>query len=165
MRFRLALAGSAFLACLVPLLAAEPPAKEAWPLFRGNALQTGVAASALPDTLEELWKFETKDSIEGAPAVAAGVVYVGSMDEHLHAVDFATGKEQAAVDLGAQSGATAAVAGDRLYVGTMGNQVEAIDWKKAAVEWTFQPPKRPQPFYSSAAVTEDLVVIGSRDKK
>src|SRR5208282_2975329 len=35
-----------------------------WPIFRGNALQTGVAVEALPDQLEVLWKFTAKDSIE-----------------------------------------------------------------------------------------------------
>jgi outer membrane protein assembly factor BamB len=257
--------------------------KDEWLVFRGNLLQTGVAASPLADSLVELWKFETKDSIEGAPAVAGGVVYAGSMDENLYALNLADGKlkwnykggpfkaspavngttvyagdsdgkfhcldaatgtkrwvfetgaeitgganffgdlilfgsydetlycltpdgkekwqfktqgpfngspavadgrtfvagcdsnvhvidigkgtELAAVDLGSQSGATAAVSGDKIYVGTMGNQVESINWKKAAVEWTFQAAKRAQPFYSSAAVTDDLVVIGSRDKR
>ena len=66
-----------------------------WPLFRGNPLQTGVAAGTLcPTSSTVLWKFPTKDAIDGAPAVADGVVYVGSMDEHLYALDLATGKEK-----------------------------------------------------------------------
>jgi outer membrane protein assembly factor BamB len=258
-------------------------AKNEWTVFHGNPLQTGVAASSLPEDVEILWKYETKDSIEGAPAVAGGIVYVASMDENLyalnladgkmkwaykggafkaspavhgdtvyvgdgdgkfhcvdaatgrkrwifetgaeitgganfhgdlilfgsydetlycltadgkvkwqfktqgpfngspavadgrtfvagcdsnvHVVDIAKGTELTAVDLGSQSGATAAVNGDHLYVGTMGNQVQAIDWKKGAAQWTFQPAKRAQAFYSSAAVTSDLVVLGSRDKR
>ena len=55
--------------------------------------------------------------------------------------------------------------GDRLYVGTMSNQVLAINLKKMRIEWEFEAPKRKQPFYASAAVTDDLVVIGSRDNK
>jgi eukaryotic-like serine/threonine-protein kinase len=42
--------------------------------------------------------------------------------------------------------------------------VLAIDWKKPAIAWTFEPPQRAQPFYSSAAVTDSLVLIGGRDK-
>ena len=280
----------AFFLLLVCVLAFNPlrgaptaDVGDEWLLFRGNPLQTGVAASALPEKLAVLWKFETKDSIEGTPAASGGVVYLGSMDENLYALDLATGKQKwaykggpfkapvslhgdgvyvgdsdgkfhcvdaasgrkrwvfetsaeitgganffgdmplfgsydetlyclsadgkekwrfktqgpvngspavadgktfvagcdsnvhvidvakgtelSAVDLGSQSGATAAVSGDHLYVGTMGNQVQAIDWKKGAVEWTFQPPKRAQAFYSSAAVTADLVILGSRDKR
>ncbi|MGH7170222.1 MAG: PQQ-binding-like beta-propeller repeat protein, partial [Gemmataceae bacterium] len=57
--------------------AADDPTKPAWRVFRGNAEQTGAAAVPLPDKLEVLWKFATKDSIEGAAAIVGGVVYVG----------------------------------------------------------------------------------------
>ncbi|HTU18888.1 MAG TPA: PQQ-binding-like beta-propeller repeat protein [Gemmataceae bacterium] len=263
--------------------AAEDPSNPAWRVFRGSAEQTGVAAAALPDKLNVLWKFSTKDSIEGAAAIADGVVYVGSFDEYLyaldladgkekwkykagpikaspavrdgvvyvgnadgifhcvgaargekrwtfetdgeitsganfagdlilfgshdetlycltkdgkakwkfqtqgpvygsptlvggktfvagcdsklHVLDIATGKEERAVDLGGQTGATGAVLGDHFYVGTMTNQFDAIDWKKGQIVWTFQADNRPQPFYSSAAVTEQLVLAGSRDRR
>jgi outer membrane protein assembly factor BamB len=264
--------------------AAEPDTtKPAWLLFRGDALQTGVVSGKLPAELEILWKFQTKDSIEGAPAVAGGVVYVGSEDEHLyaidldkgtekwkykatgfkaspavkgdavyigdgdgkfhcvdaktgmkrwifesgaeitsganfsgdkilfgswdetlycldkngkelwkvktqgpvngspavaggmtfvagcdssvHIIDIVTGMEKAAVELDGQAAASAAVVGDCLYVGTMSNQVHEVDWKKAKRGWTFQPEKRSQPFFASAAVTDQLVVAGSRDKR
>jgi outer membrane protein assembly factor BamB len=268
---------------LVAAFVGAAPDKDDWTVFRGNPLQTGIAVSTLPNNLKFLWAFATKDSIEGAPAVAGGVVYLASMDENLyalnlsdgklkwtykggpfkaspavhgdavyvgdsdgkfhcvnagtglkrwtfetsaeiigganfqddlvlfgsydetlycltpdgkekwhfktqgpfngspavangrtfvagcdsnvHVIDIAKGTELAAVDLGSQSGATAAVSGDHLYVGTMGNQVQAIDWKKGASAWTFQPAKRAQAFYSSAAVTTDLIIIGSRDKR
>ena len=58
----------------------QKPAQD-WPLFRGNALQTGVAAAPLPAKLEKLWTFASGDSIESAPAVFRGVVYLASMDE------------------------------------------------------------------------------------
>jgi outer membrane protein assembly factor BamB len=48
-------------------------------------------------------------------------------------------------------------------VGNMANQVQAIDLKKRDIAWTFES-KRSQPFYSSAAVTDQLVIVGCRDK-
>ena len=36
-----------------------------WPLFRGNALQTGVAQTTLPDKLGVRWKVHIKDGIDG----------------------------------------------------------------------------------------------------
>jgi outer membrane protein assembly factor BamB len=263
--------------------AVGPAGKDDWPVFRGGPEQTGAATARLPDKLEVLWKFETGDAIEGTPAVSRGVVFVGSLDEHLyaldlnsgaqkwkfkagpikapvgvrhgrvyvgnfdglfqcfeaadgkkvwafeaggeitsganfagdtilfashdetlycldrdgkprwkykaqgpvygtpslagkytfvagcdsalHVIDLADGKEKASVDLGGQSGATPAVVGDRLYVGNMGNNFLAVDWKKAAVEWSFRAERRPEAYYSSAAVAGDLVVVGSRDKR
>src|SRR5438552_3153420 len=85
-------------AALALLAAAAAPAEDAtkddWLVFRGNALQTGVAVSSLPDKLDVLWKFSTGDAIEGAPAVAGGVVFVGSQDEFLYAVDLRAGTEK-----------------------------------------------------------------------
>lgn len=272
------------------LIAAVPTAKEQpkaanadWPVFRGNASQNGVVEATLPDQLEELWTFKTKDAIEGAVAIVKGVVYAGSFDDHLYAIDLKTGKEKwrkklgpikaapsvkdgkvfvgdaegkfycvdaakgdliwtfetggeiasgcnfagdriligshdetlycldsqgkkvwdfktqgpvngapavtgdttfvagcdsnlhaidiksgkeiFSVDLGGQAGATAAVRGAGLYVGTMNNQVIGIDLVKQKIDWTFESPKRKQAFYASAAVTDDLVVVGSRDRK
>jgi outer membrane protein assembly factor BamB len=256
-----------------------------WPVFRGNPLQTGVAPAALPDQLEVRWRFKTKDSIEGTAAIANHVVYVGSFDEHLYALDLgagtlkwkykagliktsvgvrgdtvyagnadgvvhavnaadgtkrwsydtqteitsgisfagenilfgsgdetlyclsrdgkerwkfkvpggpvmgtpavvdgrtfaagcdstlhvlntADGKEVAGtVDLGGQVGATVAVAGNELYVGTMSNEVLAVDWKKGEVLWRFEAAQRPQAFFASPAVRDQLVVAASRDKR
>jgi outer membrane protein assembly factor BamB len=261
----------------------QAPRTADWPLFRGNPLQTGVASSELPADLVVRWKFKTKDSIEAAAAIVDGVVYAGSFDEHLYALDLKTGKEKwkvklgairvapsykdgsvyvgtedglffrldaatgqerwkfdtdseitssanfvgdrvlfgasnsmlycldaggkqvwkfrieggpvngsptvvgkrtfvggcdsklhiidvdrgkevAAVDLGGQTGATAAVAGDQVFIGTMqpGN-VQAVNWKKAEVQWVYEP-QRSGEFYSSPAVTDKLVIVGNRDR-
>jgi outer membrane protein assembly factor BamB len=264
---------------------APAPKSEDWPLFRGNSLQTGVTAQKLPEKLEVLWTFETKDSVEGTAAVVGDTVYVGSMDKNLyalsladgkpkwkyeagpikapasyhdgsvyvgdadgvfhrvdaargekvwtyrsggeitsganfdgdgvlfgagdenlyrlslkdgkelwkfkveggpvmgtpalaagrtfaagcdstlHVIDLKTGKESKGVELSGQVGAAAAVDGDRLFVGTMSNQVQAVDWKKGEVLWTFEAEKRSQPFYSSVALTDKLVLAGSRDNR
>lgn len=254
-----------------------------WPLFRGNAQMTGTATAKLPDQLEERWAFKCKDSIESAPVIRDGIVYVASMDKHLYAIELATGKEKwktklsnmkaapaiqggriyigdiegklhalelatgkliwsfemnaeitaganfykddillgshdstlyritpegkkvwefkidgpvngsaavvgdrtfvagcdsilhvvdvntgkslGTVDLGGQAAATAAIGEDFAFVGTMANQVVAVDWKQFKKVWEFEAKQRSQPFYSSAALTEKLVITASRDKK
>jgi outer membrane protein assembly factor BamB len=276
--FRLFLLGSLCLCVSVVSSGAD------WPLFRGNPLQTGVASSPLPAKLEIRWKFKAGDAVEATAAIAGGTVYVGSFDEHLYALDLATGKQKwkvkigpvrsspsykdgsvyvgsedgvfyrldaangdvkwkydteseitssanfvgdrvlfgaqnsllyclsadgkpvwkfkieggpvngsptvagkhtfvggcdsklhvidvekgkelTAVELGGQTGATAAAAGDRVYIGTMqpGN-VQAVDLKKAEVAWVYEPARAGE-FLSSPAVTDKLVIVGSRDKE
>src|SRR5437762_1172985 len=86
--------GSITLAAPQQEAAQKEVAAPGWLLFRGNALQTGVVDGKLPDKLEILWQFKTGDAIEGAAAVADGVVFVGSQDEHLYAIDLANGKEK-----------------------------------------------------------------------
>lgn len=111
------------------------------------------------------WQFKTQGPLNGSPAVAGDRTFVAGCDGALHVLDGAVGKEVASVDLGGPAGATAAVAGDQLYVGTISsNNVLAINWKAAKVDWTFEPSRHQQPFYASAAVTGSLVVVGSRDK-
>jgi outer membrane protein assembly factor BamB len=259
-----------------------------WPLFRGNAHQTGVAATTLPEKLDVLWRFQAQDAIESTPAIVDGDVYIGASikDEHLYALNLADGKEKwrykagpqkvpvavqkgrvyvgnmdgvfhcvdaakgtkvwsfetpdqaeitsgasfiddkvlfgcndeslyclsekgeklwtfrvqggpvmatpsiaqnrtfvagcdstlhildatkgrelAAVELGSQIGAAAALVGDNLYVGTMGGTVLGVDWKKAKVLWTFEPAMNQQAFYSSVAATEKLIIVGGRDRR
>jgi outer membrane protein assembly factor BamB len=117
---------------------------------------------------KKAWSFGIDQPINGSPAVSGGYSFVAGCDEILHVIDLKTGKEVGQVGIGGPAGATAAVSGNFVYVGTMSNQVIAIDLAKPTAPvkaWTFEADKRAQPFYSSAAVTESLVLIGSRDKR
>jgi outer membrane protein assembly factor BamB len=111
------------------------------------------------------WEFKLDQPINGSPAVAGDRTFVAGCDNVMHVLDASTGKELAAVDIDGQSGATAAVAGDVVVAGTMSNQVVAVNWKAAKKAWTFEAPRRQQPFFASAALAGDLAVVGSRDKK
>ena len=79
-----------------------------WPVFRGDARMSGNGVAKLPDQLQERWTFKAGDSIEGAPAIVGGIVYLASMDKHLYAVDLATGKEKWKVKLGPMKASPAA---------------------------------------------------------
>jgi outer membrane protein assembly factor BamB len=112
-----------------------------------------------------IWKFRIEGGpVNGSPTVVGNRTFVGGCDSKLHIIDVDKGKEITSVDLGGQTGATAAVAGDCVYIGTMqpGN-VQAVNWKKAEVGWVYEP-QRSGEFYSSPAVTDKLVIVGGRDK-
>jgi outer membrane protein assembly factor BamB len=112
------------------------------------------------------WKFQVAGGpVMGTPAVAGGKTFAAGCDSTLHVLDAATGKALAGVQLPGQVGASAAVRGNLLVLGTMTNQVVAVDLAKPELAWTFQPARRPQPFFASAAVTDKLAITGSRDKK
>jgi outer membrane protein assembly factor BamB len=114
---------------------------------------------------KKVWDFRTEGPIFGGVAVVENKTFVAGCDSLMHVLDTKTGKELGNVDLKGQTGASAAVVGDRLYVGTMSNQVMAVDLTKLRIDWEFEAPRRRQAFYGSAAVTNDLVIIGSRDNK
>lgn len=112
---------------------------------------------------EVLWKVKTEGPVNGSAVVADGKTFVAGCDSHLHIIELAKGKTLAKIELSGQAAATAAVFGEKLYVGNMNSEVQGIDLKKKDVQWSYVP-KRAQPFYSSAAVTDKLVVAGSRDR-
>jgi RNA polymerase sigma factor (sigma-70 family) len=73
---------------------AAPAAFHEWPVFRGDALNSGTTSATLPERLKVLWKFPTQDGVEGTAGIVAGTVYVGSLDGHLYAIDLKTGKQK-----------------------------------------------------------------------
>jgi hypothetical protein len=72
-----------------------PPVLDTAPgvaMYRGGAARTGVAYSLGPaGPPVELWKLKVGDGPCTAPVVLGGVVYFGSVDGHLYAVDVAAG--------------------------------------------------------------------------
>jgi outer membrane protein assembly factor BamB len=136
--------------------------------FHGDNILIGSHDSTLyclsPDGTK-LWEVKTEGPVNGSPVVVGDTTFVAGCDSILHILDAKTGKETGTVDLNGQAAATAAVHGDFAYVGTMTNQVVAVDLKKKELAWVFEAKRAQQPFYASAAVTEDVVVAGSRDRK
>jgi outer membrane protein assembly factor BamB len=82
----------------------------------------------------------------------------------LRAIDATTGKQIFALPLGSYTGASAAVRDNHAYVGTFGNEVLAIDIRSRSAQWSYKDLTRSFPYYSSAAVTADRIVLGGRDK-
>ena len=58
------------------------------PMFRGNLARTGVYKTKGVEELTNLkWKFKTGDDVPSSPAVSDGVVYFGSVDSNLYALE------------------------------------------------------------------------------
>lgn len=114
---------------------------------------------------KKIWEFPIDGGSNGTPTVVGDRTFVAGCDSVFHILDTKTGKEIASLNIDDQAAATTAVLGDRAYVGTMGkSQMLAIDLKTPKKLWSFEAQRRQQPFYSSAAVTDQLVVVGSQDK-
>jgi outer membrane protein assembly factor BamB len=111
-----------------------------------------------------LWKYTTKGPLHSTPASDGKYVYVSGCDETFRAIDAASGSQIYALPLGAYSGASAALRDNHAYIGTFGNEVLCINLRQQANQWVYRHPTRSFPFYSSAAVTEERVVVGGRDK-
>ncbi len=141
-------------------LAADPAKQDDWLLHRGNAPQTGAVKAALPDKLEVLWEFTTKDSIEGAPAIHQGVVYVGSQDENLYAIDLAKGKEKWKYKAAAIK-APASYRDGLVYVGDVDGTFHCVDAATGKKRWTFPTGGE---IAAGANFAGDFILIGSHDE-
>ena len=75
------------------VLAAQATAPaDRWTQFRGAPALLGTTQATLPPQLKVLWTYEAGDAIDSSAAIADGVVFVGSANGELHAVNLADGK-------------------------------------------------------------------------
>jgi outer membrane protein assembly factor BamB len=152
---------SVLLVLFVPMAIAAEPAKQTdWLLFRGNPLQTGAVTTELPDKLETRWEFATKDIIEGAPAVHQGVVYIGSADEFLYAIDFAKGQQKWKYKAGPIKAPPSYHSG-LIYVGDGNGLFHCVDAAKGTKVWTFETGGE---IASGANFFADVILFGSYDE-
>jgi outer membrane protein assembly factor BamB len=144
---------------LVFMLFMTPLAADDWPIFRGDALMTGVGSAQLPDQLDEKWTFKAGESIEGAPVVVGGVVYVASLDKHLYALELATGKQKWKTKLGAAK-SSPSVKGDRIYIGDLEGKFYCVNAADGKVLWTFEAEGEIQ---AAANFHGNNIIFGSHD--
>ena len=154
----------AALAVVSATLTAQQGASPAdrWTQFRGSAALLGTSQATLPSQLKVLWTYEAGDAIDSSAAIVDGVVFVGSADGHLHAVNLADGKARwkykaSADGIGESS---PAVANGLVYVGDLSGTVHAVDAATGKAVWTFKTGGEVK---SSPVVAGDRVIVGSYD--
>lgn len=111
-----------------------------------------------------LWKVKTGGPVHATPGISGGLAFIAGCDEIFRAVRISDGKEMFRVSSDSYTGASPALRGAFAFYGTFGNEVLMISLSSRRVAWRYQHPERRFPFYSSAAVTADRVVLGGRDK-
>lgn len=110
------------------------------------------------------WTYKTGDMIQCSPTIIENRVFIAGCDSVLHIVDADTGEGVAKVEIDQPTGVTPAAIGDRLYLATQGSQVLCIDWRTAKTIWTYEHDKHKNPYQSSPAVSQGILVIGGRDR-
>ena len=121
---------------LLLALAATPLAAQA--TFHGNVARTGVYKSSGPVRLGGVkWAFKAGGPIVASPAVAGGVVYLASLDGHLHAVDQETGREKWKFKSRMPIASSPAVDGATLYFVSSTGALAALDVETGKPKWVF----------------------------
>lgn len=161
------------------------PGAVAQATFHGNIARTGVYDSPGPKQFNGVkWAFKTGGPVISSPAIANGVIYFGSMDSYLYAVDQSTGKEKWKYKSSMPVTSSPAVVGDILYFVSTAGGLGAIDVATGKLKWVlpteyerkfeaknlhgYPPASQTIPdawdiFVSSPAVDNGKVYFGSGD--
>ena len=122
-----------------------------------EAMGSGPAASAGPDE-SRLWSYATGGWVAMAPTVADGVVYVGSDDHRVYALDAATGNELWSFATGDVVVSVPTVVDGVVYVGSNDNHLHALDADTGGKLWSYDTGSWVQ---YSPAVSGGKVYLGS----
>jgi outer membrane protein assembly factor BamB len=106
--------------------------------FHGDLAHTGVFDSPAVKELKGIkWKFKADASFIGSPAIADGVVFVGSADSFLYALDEETGQQKWKFETQAIIVSSPAVANGLVYFGGYDGTFYAVDEKTGTLKWKF----------------------------
>ena len=107
------------------------------PMYRVDAARSSVHPGPGPVSEPVLiWSRKAGASIEFHPVLAEGVLYVGSDDGHVYALDAKTGAERwPAFDAGAEVQFASVVAGGLLVVATADGVLHAIETESGVERW------------------------------
>jgi outer membrane protein assembly factor BamB len=145
----------------------SPTAWADWAQFHRSVDRTGVNPGEVTldpsnvNLLEVTWKFQTGAKVSSAPAVVNGVVFFGSADHQMRAVDADTGALVWSRDMGGEVFSSPAVVNGRVYVGSNDQHVYALNAADGSVVWSSLLGGKP--FDSSPLVVNGMMYIGARD--
>ena len=106
--------------------------------FHGNIARTGVYDSPGPRRLGGVkWTFKAGGPIVTSPVIAAGVVYIASLDGHLYAIDQESGREKWNFKSRMPIASSPAVAGGTLYFVSSAGSLAALDVATGTPKWVF----------------------------
>lgn len=127
---------------------------------RQQAPQYHQVAPMPENSIHPLWTFECADEIRGTPLYNRGIVYFGSYDQHLYAVNAETGKLVWKYQTDGGIVSRPAVTEDSVFIGSEDNRLHVLSSRSGSLLWTYytRGPIRSSPF-----VAHGHVFIGSDD--
>ena len=107
-------------------------------MFRGDAAHSGVYPGDGPNKFQGVkWKFPTGDRVVSSPVWSNGVIYFGSDDHNLYAVDAWTGRQNWKFGTQGPVPSTPAVAGGTVCFGSYDGKFYALDAQNGKLKWKF----------------------------
>jgi len=128
--------------------------------FRGGPARTGRMVGPAPSRTPELrWTYVAGGPVRTAPAIGFGLVFIGSDDGTLQAIDEATGALVWRTDLGREP-TSPAIAGEVVIDGSVSGHVLAVDARTGRPTWDVDLGA---PVRGAPAVVDEGIVIAVSD--
>ncbi len=112
--------------------------QDSWPMFRGEQRLLGRASGTLPDSLRFVWKFKTNGQIKSSPAINNNVVFIGSSDANVYAIDLESGRQVWSYQTDDAVEATPCVVEGSVFVGSADGFLYALDAKSGLLKWKYK---------------------------
>jgi outer membrane protein assembly factor BamB len=136
------------------------------PCARGSRTsQPGFVVAMNASSGRQLWRFRT-GVIESSPLVVDNIVYVGSWNHRVYALNLKNGKVRWSYDTGEEIDSSAAYADGIVYIGANEGHVYALNAWTGALRWrasSFSRFGRREYFYATPTVAYGRVYIGNTD--
>jgi outer membrane protein assembly factor BamB len=133
------------------------------PLHKGFNQLENVLNPTTVQSIDRQWSYTTGSSVYSSPAVANGVLYIGSFDGKVYAIDASAGTLLWSYTTGSFVGSSPAVANGIVYIGSDDYKVYALNATTGALVWSFTTGGIIHS--SSPAVANGIVYVGSEDHK
>ena len=128
----------AIISAALAMASAKAPAPDS-SMFRGSPEHTGIYASAQAPSLSAVqWKFKTTGKVISTPVVEGDVVYVGSTDHKLYAVNRADGSLKWAFDTYGPVNSSPAVDQGLVMFASVDGRFYAVDVTTGKQKWMFR---------------------------
>ena len=136
-------------------------AVDEWPMFHFDPSHSGYTTSQAPKTSSLRWRYATGGSVASSPAVADGIVFVGSSDNKVYALDELTGAQIWNYATGGAVKSSPAVVDGTVFVGANDGNVYALNEVTGEKIWSCQTGNSVG--FSSPTVIDGFVFVGSSD--
>jgi parallel beta-helix repeat protein len=127
-----------------------------WPMFRHDPAHDGFSTSHAPRTSQVSWTYTTGKFVDSSPAVVGGIVYSGSEDHNVYALNASTGTLIWNYTTNDIVGSSPAVAYGMVFVSSV-IQLYAFNASTGTLAWS----QSLNLILSSPTVADNMVFVGS----
>ncbi len=134
-----------------------PVFAQEWPMYRKDLNNTGYCDEDMYPPFDLFWKYETGSYFHSSPAIYDGLVYAGSDENVLYALDVNNGDIRWRYKTESAIGSTPIVTDDMIYISSYDDRVYAYE-KTGKLKWKCNVIAG---FYSSPALYNDTLFLGT----